>query len=277
MTFITKAFTTIKPAQLIDAINQDNNILSKCEQIILKGDGNSKFQFEELLSPTEETYLDSFISTWVPPENEVNIDGVDDSSEASTETVWSSQKVVDTIDNGFVGWRNVRADIEVRTKKGSKNAYHTKMGNTGFFAYMFPKNKEAWVKYHVGRDYKPNGNMYMHLHWTTDGTNTKNVKWKINYTIAKGHNQSSGGEFFDPTHTLYMEDAASGIQWRHMISESPMIDITNAEPNSMMLVHIKRVSASGGDNGDDIFGLQMELHYETDRHATPNRTPDFYI
>lgn len=277
MAFLTRVFTTIKPAELIDDINQDNNIVPNCEQIILKGDNNSIFQFNSELSPTEETYFDSFISSWIPPEDELFVDGVDDSTEASPQTVWSSQKVVNTIEDGFIGWRSIRSDIEVRSKKGSLNAYHTEMGNTGFYAYMFPKNKEAWVKYNVGRDYKPNGNMYMHLHWTTDGTKTKNVKWEIKYTIAKGHNQASGGDFFNPIHTVYMEDAASGVPWRHMVSESSMIDITNAEPNALILVHIKRVSASGGDNGDDIFGLQMELHYESDRHATPNRTPNFYI
>ena len=148
------------------------------------------------------------------------------------------------------------------------------MGDTGFYGYIFPRNKEAWAKYHIDGDYKPNGEIYIQLHWTTDGTSTNNVKWQIKYTIAKGYNQITGGEFFDPINTIYMEQAASGIKWKHMITVSSLIELTNAEPSSMIMINLKRISGTGDHNNDDVFGLQLDLQYQTDRHSILNRMPN---
>jgi len=42
------------------------------------------------------------------------------------------------------------------------------------------------------------------------------------------------------------------------------------------LVTLKRVTNGGTDNTDDVFGLMVDLHYQSDRDATRNKVPDFY-
>lgn len=276
MAFLVKNYTTDKKRELIDDINSDNNISPPCYQIISTGDNTLTFNFENELTTEENDYLDSFLLSWVPPEDIVELDGVDDQADASINTLWSSQKIINTIEEEFIGWKDLRTSFHVDTSKKSTSAMYQEMGNTGFYAYVFPRNKHASTTYQIESDYKPSGEMYLHLHWTTDGTETDSVKWEIKYTIAKGYNQAEGSELFNPIHTIYMEQNASGTAWKHMVVESPVLDITNAETNAMILVTLTRIANETSDNKDDIYALQMDLHYQTDRHSIPDRVPSFY-
>jgi hypothetical protein len=127
--------------------------------------------------------------------------------------------------------------------------------------------------FHINHDVAPGGVALFHCHWTTNSTNTGNVKWAFIFTRARGHQQEA---FSTPT-VVYVEQAAVGTPYWHMTAEINLTDaITLIEPDELIKVVVKRVAASSNENTDTVFGLTADIHYESDRDATPNRSPDFY-
>lgn len=174
------------------------------------------------------------------------------------------------------GWNDLTAELTVRGNASSAPVWEQIGTLVGINGYNFTINKECWAAFHIPHDYKPGGEIYIHVHWTSDGVDRRNVKWKIDYTVAKGHNQSIGGNFPLPE-TIYLEQSCSGTAYRHMVTEmANSINISNAEVDSLILVHLKRVTNGATDNTDNVYGLTIDCHYQCDRFSTPNRAPNFY-
>ena len=68
------------------------------------------------------------------------------------------------------------------------------------------------------------------------------------------------------------------VQWGHNVTEvTDLADVmTLTEPDELILVTVRRVAASSDENTDDVYALTVDLHYYSDRDATPNKSPDFY-
>lgn len=177
---------------------------------------------------------------------------------------------------GSTGWKYIDATIYY-DGPGSSLPSWTQMGSYNMYAYAYTVNRRAYGYVHIPHEYKPSGEVRFAYHWTTSGTSTKLVKWRIIYTIAKGYNQSSNGDFFPET-TITVEVAASGTAWRHMTSRyTTALPTTNLEPGSIILFRIARVGNSGGgENNDDVFLISVGINYQTDRNATLNEIPNFY-
>lgn len=127
--------------------------------------------------------------------------------------------------------------------------------------------------FHTNHDVLVGGKMYLHIHWTTNGTNTNTVKWQFEVMRAKGHNQQA----FGTPATYTVEQAASGTAWQHMVTEVSDGDaLTITEPDELILVVLKRITNGGTDNADTVFGLMVDLHYQADRDGTLNKAPNFY-
>ena len=139
--------------------------------------------------------------------------------------------------------------------------------------FAFAVNDYVFMQhFHVNHDIVPNGEAYLHVHWSTDGVSTGLVQWECTVMRAKGHDQAN---FAAPTVT-FIEQAAAGTAWRHMIAETdtPLI---MTEPDELIIVTLRRVAPSAGSNADLVFGLQVDLHYQADRNGTPQKAPDFYL
>ena len=130
--------------------------------------------------------------------------------------------------------------------------------------------------FHINHDIKVGGKAYIHIHWSTDGIDTNTVKWEFQISRALGHDQA----FFPAATSYFVEQApnqtASGA-WRHYVAEVADIDaLTLIEPDEVILVSVRRVSNGAVDNTDTVFGLVVDFHYEADKNATLNKSPDFY-
>ena len=132
----------------------------------------------------------------------------------------------------------------------------------------------AFVKpFHVNHDIKPGGKAYIHVHWSTDGTDTQPVKWEFQISRALGHQQA----YFSAETSVFVQQAGWNGAWRHMVAECSVGDaLTLTEPDELILVTIRRVTNGATDNAAQVFGLTVDFHYERDRDATPNKSPDFY-
>jgi len=138
----------------------------------------------------------------------------------------------------------------------------------------FAVNDYLFVQpFHINHDIIPGAKAYPHVHWSTGGTATNTVKWEMEIMRALGHGQ----EAFAAPATVSVEQAASGTAWQHMITEVADGDALElAEPDELVLITLKRVTNGGTDNTDDVFGLMVDLHYESNTIGTINKVPDFY-
>ena len=126
--------------------------------------------------------------------------------------------------------------------------------------------------FHINHDVKVGGLCYPHIHWTTDGSDENPIRWEFQISRALGHNQ----EYFSAETSYFVEAQPNGA-WRHMISEVSDEDaITLVEPDELLLLTVRRVSNGATENTDKVFGLTVDLHYESDTDSTINKAPNFY-
>jgi hypothetical protein len=120
--------------------------------------------------------------------------------------------------------------------------------------------------------------LYPHVHWSINSDATGAVRWGIEYSLAKGHQQAP----FGPTTTVYVEQACIGVPYMHYVaevSEANAIDGTllEIEPDTMVICRIFRDGAHPNDTLDaDVFGIMADLHYQADKATTPNKSPNFF-
>jgi len=151
-----------------------------------------------------------------------------------------------------------------------------------FWGWAFAVNDYINIVYHIPHQYASAGGtaptpIYLHAHWTTNGTSENSVKWEWYYTFARGFNQTTAGEFSVTGTQVTAEEAASGTAWRHMTTEiSTPISNANFEVDGLILARLRRVTNGGSENGDTVFLMIADAHIQIDTHSTKNRTPDFY-
>lgn len=179
-----------------------------------------------------------------------------------------------TLDTTY-GWEDSLADISAGRAIGA-NAPTWSTFRNGISAYAFSAStmKEVWVNSHITHNYRAGSKVYPHVHWSTTGTDTGTVRWGIEYTAQKGHNQGA----FPATSTIYLEQAASGTAYQHMITEASSTDAfnTNLEVDSLILMRVFR-DATNDTCTDTAFAFFVDLHYQVDRaYGTLNKAPNFY-
>lgn len=172
-----------------------------------------------------------------------------------------------------LGWRDSLATF-TSGKIAGGNLPTWAVFRNGIYQYKFVLNDEIFLSFHVDHDYAPGTDVYFHIHFATSGVSVNSVKWQVEYTIAKGHNQQA----FPATSTFTLEQAANATPYQHQIVEQTSSPLSNTlfEVDALMLCKIKRITNGGSDNADDVFGLYADLHYQSDREVTLNKAPNFY-
>lgn len=177
-------------------------------------------------------------------------------------------------DLGEEGWKDNFANLTAAAT-GSGSPSLQPFGPSGNAKQRrFGINDSVYVVWHIDHDIKPGSTCYIHVHWSSDGTDLDPVKWEVSFTTATRDSMTSTDYF--PTDTVVgIEDSSDGTAWRHNVSEDT-VGLTIPEIDSLVIAEVKRVSPSSGTNSDDVFGLFVDLHYQSDRDFTPSRSPDFY-
>lgn len=172
------------------------------------------------------------------------------------------------------GWEDMTAPMNSVKLAGVSDPTFSAFQPTGtgsLKAYSFAKGNEVFLTFHTLHNIKPNSTAYIHVHWTTNGTNTGTVAWDLSWSMAKGHNQQA---FPAPT-SITVSQAASGTAFKHMVTEDAT-GITITEPDELLIVRLARNNTATDTCTNTVFGLQVDFHYQVDRNSTKNRTPDFY-
>lgn len=174
-------------------------------------------------------------------------------------------------------WGDYVADINSARVAGANTPTWRAMTDS-INAYSFSNTSmnEVWLTVHINHDYKRGTNLYPHVHWAPDNTNTGTVRWGIEYTIAKGHNQAA----FPASTTIYIEQAGPGTALQHMIAEaSDGQAFDGLEPDTLLMMRAFRDAAHANDTyagTNGAFGLYVDIHYQQDRRGTVNKAPNFY-
>jgi len=200
------------------------------------------------------------------------VDTLNDNLVIRSGTKWVTSAKL-TGDNSSLAWRALTSDISVKTVGTSDPLWTNFKDNIYGYSYSANIMNQAWMTFNINHDYAMGTPVYIHFHWSTAGTDVGVCRWGVEWTIAKGHQQST----FNTTHSYYVEQSPTGTPYTHMISETSAISSTELEPGSLILVRLFRDATNKNDTlSDAAFLFSVNVLYQSDRVGTPNRLPNFY-
>ena len=178
------------------------------------------------------------------------------------------------LDGLMSGWRDLTSDIK-SSGVGSNDPTWSQMFD-GFYAHKFSNTvmNQCWTTFHIDHDYKRGTPIHLHVHWTTSDAGTGTVRWGFEYSIAKGHQQ----EAFPTSQLVYVEQACVATARTHYVAEiATGLTTSSFEPDTLILVRVFRDAQNANDTcTSSVFGLTVDCHYQIDRYATINKSPNFY-
>lgn len=189
------------------------------------------------------------------------------------------------------GWRDLVGQIIPRASGGPAPALGALRG-TNLLSYAFSVNDVIDnITYHIPHDYVPGSDMYMHVHWSHNGTaisGTLGINYFVSY--CKGYNQT--GQTFNSELTIPQSIATTNIatypRWSHNINEFLLTnssgDTTHLNRNlievdGLLLVSLAVTSiptiTGGLPNAPYI--LMVDIHYQSTGLPTKGRNIPFYV
>lgn len=156
---------------------------------------------------------------------------------------------------------------------------------TDIYDWAMTVNDVCDFNFHIPHDYVPNSDMYIHVHWSHNGTAISgNIQFTFYHTYAKGHNQA---EFYAQktiTTTIYnTTNIATTPRYRHRIEETQfssaggsatLCDSGIIEVDGVIMGQIKLTTAPTVSGGS-VFLHYVDLHYQSTGMPTKNKAPDF--
>lgn len=153
----------------------------------------------------------------------------------------------------------------------------------GIKGYQFGANDVGYIEYHLPHDYAPGTDLHVHAHWSHIATNVVSggVTWGFEATYSKGHNQAA----FPATVTVTKVQAASTVQYRHMIAETQlsavggaggMLNTDDIEPDGIILLRVY-LSANNMSAATNPFLHFCDLHMQSTGIGTKQKAPGFYV
>lgn len=183
------------------------------------------------------------------------------------------------------GWRDLIGAVIPKSTGVGAPTLDTITGNLRGWRYSAGDDGDGG--YHIPHDYVPGSDLYLHAHWTHNGTNISgSFVINIYVTYAKGHQQAS----FSAEKMLTITDGSLTIVntpalW-HRIPEvqlstpggsASLLDTDLIEVDGLIIVHydVATIPTITGGSGEP-FILTLDLHYQSSNLATKNKSPGFY-
>lgn len=186
------------------------------------------------------------------------------------------------------GWRDLEG-VEYADLGGATGAtlsvYHAPLRE-----YSFSTGDRMDVRFHVPHDYVPNTDMYLHVHWSHNGTAISGTfTATLDYSYAKGHNQENFSAPKQVSVTYPTVNIATTPQYRHRIEEvifttptpggtATLLDNALLEVDGLILVGLT-VTAKPTITGGvvDPFIHRVDIHYQSSNLATKQKAPPFFV
>ena len=171
-----------------------------------------------------------------------------------------------------VGWRDLVGQIQTTRGAGATVPTYTQIGSTGFYFWKFAVDDFVQVTYHVDHDFYYGSEIFFHAHWFKDGTNVQPVKWQMSIAYAHGHAQDAF-DFSSPTVDT-IQTVPQTAAYTHEISELAAGVDLDYRTDGLIHVQYKRITNGGTENTDGIYLMTADCHYQADKFATLNKSPD---
>ena len=221
------------------------------------------------------------LAEWTRWCNDQNV-GEENASTFENITVTDTATVND-LDVGFVtltdtGWDDLTAELGSGKIAGANTpTWATFRGGIQAYSFAAAATNELWITFHIRHDYKQNTNIYPHIHWSPNTTSTGVVRWGIEYSFAKGHDQ----EAFPAPTTIYLEHTISvDKQYQHIITEvtdAQAFGAGTVETDGLLLCRVFREGGHANDTFPDVvFGFTADIHFEVGQITTPNKAAPFF-
>lgn len=187
--------------------------------------------------------------------------------------------------NGEYGWRDLEGTLFPKVFGAGSPTLTTFRGNTRWYAYAAGDDMDAI--FHIPHDYVPGSDLYLHLHWSHNGTNISGqsvITYYISY--SKGHSQAVFSPEIAIIQTLSGLNLTNTPQYTHRIDEfvitssgggASLIDNALIEPDGLLHVHFDWTTIPTITGGAaKPFGFYLDVHYQSTGTATKNKSPDFW-
>jgi len=186
------------------------------------------------------------------------------------------------------GWKDLIGDVAGKSSGTAAPQQKTLFSTVRAWAYS--AGDQGDLLFHIPHDYAPGTDMFLHFHWTHNGTNISgNLVLNCNITYAKGHQQMSFVTPVVSTITTAALSIANSPQYQHRIEEvqitsvggsASMLKTEDIEVDGLLMVSFTASTIpaiTGSTTGNNVpFLLSADLHYQTTSLPTKNKSPNFY-
>lgn len=192
---------------------------------------------------------------------------------------------VDTNRPAF-GWRDIEGPIIAAATGANRPVLTTYVGEVEDYAFDANDHYSA-IKFHIPHDYVPGSDLFIHTHWSHNGTNiTGSLVLDHRYTYAKGHQQQAFSAEKVLTMTVGSLTITNTAQYLHRIDEvqisaaSPaasQLDSDEIEPDGLIILHfnVPTIPTITGGAAKP-FIHYVDLHYQSTSVGTKQKAPDFW-
>jgi hypothetical protein len=189
------------------------------------------------------------------------------------------------LDTPTYGWRDIIGKVIPKaTGAGSPTRSAYMGGQIG--QYAFVANDAYDMEFHIPHDYVPGSDIYLHVHWSHDGTSVSgSAVFDVFYTYAKGHNQGSFVAEKNLTLSYATVDITTTPRGQHRIDEvivsgpsatATLIDRDTIEADGLVLATVKLTTLPTIGGGGKLFIHTCDIHYQSTNIGTKQKAPDFW-
>lgn len=189
--------------------------------------------------------------------------------------------------DGSFGWKDLIGDITPRDGTPQAPALKVLTGSIREWAYS--ANDQCDCRFHIPHDYAPGTDLYIHLHWSHNGTNIAgSLNVLFNVTYAKGHQQAVFSNTISNTLIVSGLNITNTPKLMHRVDETALsvvsgnatlLDTNLIEVDGLILINYTVTSIpsiSGSDVSNTPYILGLDIHYQSTGITTKNKTPNFY-
>jgi hypothetical protein len=199
-------------------------------------------------------------------------------------------------DKPAFAWQDLLGAISIRGTGASDPSYNDYRGNIR--GYQFDANEEVFVEFHIPHDYLPGSDLYIHYHWSFNGTTTAGTSagtinggaltWGAEVSYSKGHNQAAFGAPITNTISSTFSTDFPATAYQHIITETQLsatspsgsqLDSDDIEVDGLILVRAylsaTTITVASGLVPDPFLHF-VDIHYQSTGTGTKQKSPDFW-
>ncbi len=194
---------------------------------------------------------------------------------------------VDSLGTPSFGWHDLTGELSRASAASPPTCSELRSGGK-VRVWFYSVGDDSDCVFHMPHDYVPGTDLYLHAHWTHNGTNISgNFVLNVFTTYAKGHQQANFSAEISPTITVAGLNNTNCPQYHHRVDE---IQLTSSTPGANQLntnlievdglfmfhFEVATIPTITGGTINEPAILTIDLHYQSSNLATKNKSPAFY-